>query len=458
MDGWHLADSPATIASPDAAARPHPDAGLDADLEPGTHRTAPEPALGTQWRGTRGPLFRLTLWTGLLTILTLGLYRFWARTRVRRWYWSAIRPGGFPLEYTGTPYEKLLGFLVAVVILAFYIGVVNLVLMFVSFSLLSAPGLAYGLTLLGVAPLWFFATYRAQRYLLARTRWMGIRFGLEPGAWRYALLASWHWGLTLLTLGAWHPRLRFALARYRHDRMWFGTQKLSQGGDWRMLYPAYAHVLIGGTLTLGTLFITVADVNAFLLGLEAEDLGQVAPVTPFWQMFGIGIPWLLYGLVHYSVESRRLLVSHLSVGAVGLMPRPRVSWVLWIAISGNLLRYAALFTLILAAALALIGLALAAGATLEQLEGDDPMALMRIIGSGLPDWVPVAATALFYFGIFLLWNVLTHVFLTMPTWRHYAATLGITGPGKISSIAQRARDESREAGGFAEALDVGAAI
>ena len=57
------------------------------------------------------------------------------RTRLRRWYWSAIRPGGHPLEYVGDPIEKLLGFLFAVVVLAFYIGIVNLVLMFFSFAL-----------------------------------------------------------------------------------------------------------------------------------------------------------------------------------------------------------------------------------------------------------------------------------------------------------------------------------
>ena len=92
--------------------------------------------LQTEYAGRRGQLFRLALVTGVLTVLTLGLYRFWMKTRLRRFYWSSIRPGGIPLEYVGEPLEKLLGFLIAVVILAFYIGVVNLLLMFLSFSLL----------------------------------------------------------------------------------------------------------------------------------------------------------------------------------------------------------------------------------------------------------------------------------------------------------------------------------
>ncbi|MEL7177381.1 MAG: DUF898 family protein, partial [Pseudomonadota bacterium] len=66
-------------------------------------------ALGTEFVGRKGPYFWLSLKTGVLTILTLGFYRFWMKTRLRRYMWSAIRPGGHPMEYLGTPLEKLLG-------------------------------------------------------------------------------------------------------------------------------------------------------------------------------------------------------------------------------------------------------------------------------------------------------------------------------------------------------------
>ena len=142
--------------------------------------------LQTEYIGRRGRLFGLALCTGLMTVLTLGMYRFWMKTRLRRFYWSAIRPGGQPLEYVGEGLEKLLGFLIAVVFLAFYIGVVNLILMFLSFSLFQGNVAAYVLSFLGIIPILFFAQCRARRYILARTRWRGIRFGLEPGAWGYA--------------------------------------------------------------------------------------------------------------------------------------------------------------------------------------------------------------------------------------------------------------------------------
>ena len=54
--------------------------------------------LPVSYAGRGMPLFFLALKTGFLTVLTLGIYRFWARTRIRRYFWSAIRPGGVPLE------------------------------------------------------------------------------------------------------------------------------------------------------------------------------------------------------------------------------------------------------------------------------------------------------------------------------------------------------------------------
>ena len=67
---------------------------------------------------TEGPsLFWLSLKTAILTVLTLGFYRFWMVTSLRRHYWNSIRIQGDPLEYTGTGLEKILGFLVGLKIL-----------------------------------------------------------------------------------------------------------------------------------------------------------------------------------------------------------------------------------------------------------------------------------------------------------------------------------------------------
>ena len=62
-------------------------------------------------------VFLITLRNALLNILTLTFYRFWARTRVRRYLWSRTFLLEEPLEYTGLSVELVLGFLLTVVLL-----------------------------------------------------------------------------------------------------------------------------------------------------------------------------------------------------------------------------------------------------------------------------------------------------------------------------------------------------
>jgi hypothetical protein len=391
-------------------------------------------ALPTGFSGRRGPLFRLALKTGALTVLTLGIYRFWMKTRLRRWYWSAIRPGGLPLEYVGEPLEKLTGFLIAVVFLAFYIGIFNLILMFLSFSLLNDNFAAYALSFVGVIPMWFYAQYRARRYLLARTRWRGLRFGVAPGAWGYAGAALWNWFLTLLTLGWLLPRQTFRLEKYRTDRTFFGDARLTQGGEWRMLRRPAWPLLAGLWLSAGAI------------------LAYVVTETGAWAaLLGLTVPLAGLGWVHYRVAALRLLTGAKRLeGGAGLVARPRTGRVLGIYLLGNLLVGLCLWGVGVAlVVLAALGL----GFLL-----DDDWRLFGQAAGGISTGIGVALGVVAYFAFFLLWGVFRQVFVTLPLLRHYAETLEITHPHRLDGVAQRARDEFAEAEGFAEALDVGASI
>ncbi|MDD9744589.1 MULTISPECIES: DUF898 family protein [Marinovum] len=396
---------------------------------------SPPDSLAIDFVGRRRAVFWLALKTGCLTVLTLGLYRFWMKTRLRRWYWSATRPGGTPLEYVGDPYEKLLGFLIAVVILAFYIGVVNLALMFVSFSLFQQNYAAYALSFLGVIPLWFYARYRARRYVLARTRWRGVRFGMAPGAWGYVWRAMMHWAITLLSLGLLWPRMTFWLEKYRTDRTYFGNARLTQGGRWTMLYratwPLLAALLLGG---LG---------SALALGA-----GRGEGYTLILAAWGLAA----YGYVYYRVETTRLLANHKSAMGLALTARPKPFRILMITVLGTLAT-----ALVLALPLGLLGF----GVALVQFAQTEVMQEFGELGAllaALPRPLLVALGVALYFAIFLLWATFTHAWVTMPTWRHYATTLTIHNPAALSRVSQRARDEFQEAEGFAEALDLGASI
>lgn len=380
-------------------------------------------------------MFWLALRTGILTVLTLGFYRFWMRTRLRRWYWSSIRPGGHPLEYVGDPVEKLLGFLFAVVVLAFYIGIVNLILMFASFSLFQDNFAAYATSLVGVIPLWFFAQYRARRYVLARTRWRGLRFGLEPGAWGYAWRAVLHWIATILSLGLLLPRMTFWLEKYKTDRTFFGTARMSQGGTWTMLYPS-----------MKPMFVALA----IALGGGVALLSENIPA-------GIGISILaafvgLYGLVHYRVDSLRRLTNTKTVNGVALSLSPNAFRVLMIYVLGTVLASAAVFIpLVVLGAMMLL---------IQSADALTDMGLEDMIApvAGMGRYAIIGLSVMIYFTIFLLWSALTNVFITLPVIRHYFSSLTLSPTSAVADIRQRPRDEFAEAEGFADALDVGASL
>ncbi len=392
--------------------------------------------LSTSFVGRRGRLFWLALKTSVLTVLTLGFYRFWMKTRLRRFYLSSIRPGGQPLEYLGEPLEKLLGFLIAVVFLAFYIGVVNLILMFLSFALLQGNVAAYVLSFVGVIPILFYAQYRARRYILARTRWRGIRFGLEPGAWGYAGRALWHWIITLASLGVFWPRMTYRLEKFRTDRTTYGTVTLTQGGGWGMLYPAYLLFYIPALVTAGCVAVAV---------WFDDEIALVAMM--------ISVPVALFGWVFYQVAAFRLMAATKSAGDVGFIAAPRSWRVFWIYGFGYFLAGLVMFS-VLIAALILLGAALGLSGSLSiDLDNID-----SLTNAGLPFWAATAIGVAFYFSFFIGWGVLRQVFVTLPLMKHYAETLSITGVSGLLAVRQTERDRFAEAEGFAEALDVGAAI
>ena len=64
------------------------------------------------YRADAAALFPLALGTGLLSIISLGIYRFWAKARIRRFVWGNIRLDDDALEFTGTGLEMFLGFLI----------------------------------------------------------------------------------------------------------------------------------------------------------------------------------------------------------------------------------------------------------------------------------------------------------------------------------------------------------
>lgn len=388
--------------------------------------------LKVDYAGRGGPMFRLALRTGLLTVLTLGLYRFWMKVRMRRYYWSSVRIGGQPLEFSGTGGELLQGFLVAVVFLSFYIGIVNLALMFLSFSLFSGQAPAYAVSFLGLVPIVFFAQYRARRYILARTRWRGIRFGLEPGVKGFVWRSALWWAGTVLSAGLLYPAQVWALEKYRTDRTWYGDAQFSQGGTWRSLYGAMKHVYLGLAIGGG--------------GIWAE----VVTEDPIWaSAIMFGLVWTGIGWAYWKAHKFKRLTELKTVAGAGFRCHPRPGRLIGIYLTGSLAISGILAAL-------LIVFAVTVGLLFGLVNEDVLEAGMDITDlAQLPAWMGLVAGIFGYFTVFLFWGVLKEVFLKMPILRHFAETTELVDADGLSAVRQRARDEFAEAEGFADALPLG---
>src|SRR5215469_5730566 len=92
-------------------------------IEPAAVSAAPEfssrlSPVRLRFLGNREDYWRLMIRGGVLQAITLGIYRFWLFTDMRRFLWASTEIEGETLEYTGTAVELLIGFLVAIGILA----------------------------------------------------------------------------------------------------------------------------------------------------------------------------------------------------------------------------------------------------------------------------------------------------------------------------------------------------
>lgn len=413
-----------------------------------------------EYDGAAGRLFWLALSRALAMIATLGIGRFWMVTRLRRYYWSAIRIDGEPLEYTGHALEKLIGFLVAVVFLAVYLALVQVALTFVGLSYFQGNPLALNLSLVAVIPLIFWARYRARRYILARTRWRGIRFGMTPGAWAYTARALLWWLAVILSLGLLYPVMQMKLARFTTARSYFGDLPFRQGGGWGPLMLSWL------VLWLPAALVAAAAVAAEMgwLGPEFQTdalAGEGAePPQALAAAFLILAPalgvWLFFNYVRHAVFAFRYLNGAKTLGGETAfevnLSTWRVIWIYLVAMIGMGI-----------AGIVLVFLATAGAAGVLTALGSDWAELEAMTEGAAPTGVALGAlggVALVYFAVIAVGLALSHVLISQPLIRAVCASSVIVNPGALGRARQRAHDRQAEAGGFADALgaDVGGAF
>ncbi|WP_278371737.1 DUF898 family protein [Vreelandella titanicae] len=395
-----------------------------------THHLASEPkSVAARQEPDSLSLFFLVFKTGLLTILTLGIYRFWQTTRIRQYLWGSTSANDSALEYTGTGLEKFVGFLIALVILAVYLGVLQMLLFYFGLSMFSVSSSATNpaeqarylvvvyIHILAVLPLLFYASYQKRRYMMSRTRWCGIRFSMEKGAWGYVIRAIGYRLLTVVTLGALAPLATFKLEQYMAERSYYGDVRIKQGGSWPRLYSSLTHLFIG-------IVILLVSGGVFAWGYDG-----LASAILF-----VGSIWVAIGVVYYQVKSFAYMTSHKMLGEkVSFKAEPRTGAIIRIyLIAGVGMGVMSLFIISVMTAVFDFGIS---------------SVTFALVGG-----------ALSYIFLFLLFQAMKMVMITQPILGHYVQTFSIINPEPLHQIQQRQADDAVGAEGVADALDVAGAF
>lgn len=190
---------------------------------------ASPPPLPLAFAGDRSEFRRLVTRGAALELVTVGFYRFWLATDIRRHLWSNTLIDGDAAEYTGRARELLIGFLVAMaIIVPVYLAYFIAGLEAERFKAFASFPLLLFFYVFGQ-----FAIYRARRYRLTRTVWRGVRFWMSGSGWAYA---GWSllWGIgAALTLGLLLPWREAALERYKMRHSYYGDLQGSfEGRGW----------------------------------------------------------------------------------------------------------------------------------------------------------------------------------------------------------------------------------
>jgi uncharacterized membrane protein YjgN (DUF898 family) len=380
--------------------------------------------------GVRGDFRRLVVRGALLTLLTLGFYRFWLATDMRRHLWSHTAVGGDAPEYTGTAKELLIGFLFALAILApvyiayFLIGIeAEIYQTFASFPLVVFFYLFFQ-----------FAMYRARRYRLSRTVWRGVRFWMKGSGWSYAWRAGLWMLLVIVTAGLALPWRQAALERYKMRNSFYGDLAGRFDGTGGGLFKQMWWLWLVTILLIAAIAVTAGAIG---LAKSATAAGVLACLAILWAPFAYAMykarewRWWMSGVRFGEVRFE----SRLSIGAFLGLYWKVIGWSLLVVIALMLW-----FGGVVGLAYSIIG---------PELSGAEAIAMTLQNASIL------VALALGYIIAALAFGVVVRLYLRRDVWVRVVGSTAVYNLAAADNVAARGEAVNALGEGFADSLDVG---
>jgi uncharacterized membrane protein YjgN (DUF898 family) len=193
-----------------------------------------------RFHGSWQDFSRIVIPNILLTIVTLGIYRFWATTRERQYLWSQTDFIDERLEWTGRGLELFIGFIMAVVLILIPFFAIQFATQ--ALVLRGYTGWAAVMTFVMFGFIMYMigiARFRALRYRLSRTYWHGIRGGSDDQGFGYGWSYIWKTIVGYMALGLLVPWAMMGLWNERWNKMSFGPHRIEANGNYADTFKRY---------------------------------------------------------------------------------------------------------------------------------------------------------------------------------------------------------------------------
>ena len=370
----------------------------------------------------------------LLTLVTLGFYRFWATTRERRYLWSKTRFIDDRLEWTGTGLELFIGFIAAFFLLGIPLFILQLIaqgLIFQDQAIIAGiVGLVVYLFLLCLAG---FAVFRGLRYRLSRSYWHGIHGGSDNPGFAYGWSYFWKTIVGMLPLGLLTPWSSTVLWKERWEAMSFGPHNFTSNPTWKNLIVRFALCYMLPLVVIGLLFWYIFTSGNLLPTTGAGGDAGVIVVLVFLTIY-VALP--LLALIYYAAYTREV-VSSLGLSTLKFSFDARSKdWVLLML--GN-------FGLsILALIIGFVGASVFGG-----------IAALGAIGTGGLGSLGFGTIALIALS-FILPLMLVGPFVRYRNWSFFIRHLEAGGEINLDALTQSPTRELTQGEGLLDAFDMGA--
>ena len=284
-------------AAPEVAQTPVPVNNFLAD----DLKFAPKKAFAS-FSGQGAELFGIMIVNFIFTILTLGIYHFWGKVKVRKYLWSHANVLGNPLEYTGNGLELFVSFLIVFAALMLYSFILNFAPLL---GLIAVPALFWAI---------YFAMYRSIRFRLTRTRWRGIYANLSGSAASFANNVIFLSMGNIICLGFLTPYITARLYRLVLNNVYWGDLKFSFNGTAQPLYKSF---FIGMGVSIAAIsLLFVFGHGYFMLVATAANHGETYGVAHVINMIMLYLATVLaisLGFLYYAACKMQWLYNNLSL-------------------------------------------------------------------------------------------------------------------------------------------------